>query len=185
MRPNAGELESVRRLGETVPKHKTLQGVANSFADSFASPMNYAQGAFVMSELRSLALAGSTQFTLDLLTENVSAQPLTPRALAGIVWYRRQFPDIVARSNSSMAFVREAVLTVTFSASRDLQIPSSPSEVTCELRIVDDRGRTYIGRKLSWWDSEGPAPMPRAARLTRFVGRLARALVGTFRHSSA
>ena len=168
-----------------MPKHKTLQSVANSFADSFGSPMNRAEGAFVMSELRSSAALGSNEIAVDLLSDKAPEQSLTPSALAGVAWYRRQFPDMVARSNSSMAFVREAILKVTFSPTEQLQTPRRSSEAICEVTIVDDRGKTYIGRKLSWWDFEGPAPMSRTTRFARFLARLAARLLVTFGGSPA
>ena len=148
-----------------MPKHKTLQGVVNSLSDSFASPMNRAEGEFVMSEMLATAYTGANTITVDLLTGRASpTEALTPSSRAGVAWYSKQFADMVVRSNSAMEFVREAVLTVTFPSPNGHPSSLTSAEAVCEVRIVDDRGKIYVGVKRSWWDHEGPAPMPRHLR---------------------
>ncbi len=166
-----------------MPKHKTLKSVANSLADSFGSPMNRAEGEFVMSEILSAAYTGPNAITVDLLSGRASpTDAFGPSVRTGVAWYTQQFADMVVRSNSAIEFVREASLTVTFPASQGHPSGLGPAEAICQVRIVDDRGKIYLGEKRSWWDHEGPAPAPRRARSSQtlrvFWTRITRLFLG-------
>ena len=154
-------------------KHKTLKSVVNSFAESF----NYSDDDFVMGHLLVAARSyDKTVLTVDLLTGD--AQPpelLVPDVEKGVRWYVRQFPDMVVRSNSDMAFVKQATLTVSFDTSvarrRGFLSHQLASPYVCRVQITDDRGRVYEGVKSGWFASDKPQPVTFSSRVKAFFGR--------------
>jgi hypothetical protein len=154
-----------------MPKHKSLKSVVNSLADSFTGPLNYSDDDFVMGHLLTAARSyGKNELSVDLLTGHATpSELLVPDVKKGVEWYVKQFPDMIVRSNSTMAFVKEATLRVSFDTSvalrRGLFSQQFASPYICRVRIVDDRGKVYERIKQGAFASEKVQPVTLAARV--------------------
>jgi hypothetical protein len=144
-----------------MPKHKVLQSVAQSVADSFASLMNYGDDDYVLGHLLNAARAtGRNDLHVNLLTGEAEPVELLVAPVArSVKWYCSDFPGLVARSGSDLSFVQTAKLQVSFNTAisrptKWLHLMESP--YACEVAVTDDRGRVYIGKNVGWWYPERP-----------------------------
>jgi hypothetical protein len=142
--------------------HKTLKSVVRGLAESFTSLMNYVADDYVMGHVVYAAWAsGATGFRVNLLTGATDPSPL-------LVWQVREsvsrlvkwLPDILRRSNSSLAFVREAELEITVDPTTRRRCANGfcESPFSCTVRIVDDRGKVYLYCIQDWWYPEKVPP---------------------------
>jgi hypothetical protein len=159
-----------------MPKRKTLASVANSFAESFVGPLNYSGNDMVVAHLTMAAYrSGRNQLVVNLL--DGSAEPpelMTPEVRKSIERYVHLFPDMVARSNSDIAFVKEAKLTLDlepkiYSAGPMRGEVASP--YCCRVQIVDDRGKMYESVKVGSASPEQFQVRSLFARVKRFFAR--------------
>jgi hypothetical protein len=142
-----------------VASHKTLKSVVRSIAESFTSLMNCGDDDYVMGHVVHASWrTGARELRVNLLTGDTDSSPLlVPEVMSSVASHVKWLPEIVHRSNSSLAFVAEAELVVSVDPSvrrrhGDSEFFESP--FTCTVRIVDDRGKEYLHRISDWWYPE-------------------------------
>ncbi len=145
-----------------MPSHKVLVSVVRGVAESFTSLMNYANSDYVMGHLvRAAWDTGATEIQVDLLTGRVSASPLAVvPVLSSLTRQAHLFPDVVARSGSSMAFIHSAYLRLTVDPAVRRRVAGSgfsESPFTCTVALTDDRQKPYTHSISAWWYPESPA----------------------------
>jgi hypothetical protein len=143
-----------------MPSHKPLKSVSHNFSHSFISLMNYINDDYFLGHL--LKRARTTKLSklhIDVLKSNASPDPLlTKEVSSSIEYWNKWFPTLVESSGSSMDFVKSATMTIEFdlntiklhSSYNDL----SESPYSCEMSIIDDRGKEYKYKHEGWWYSE-------------------------------
>ena len=143
-----------------MPKHKTLQSVVNSFADSFTSPMNYSKEGYVMDLILTTAReTGQTRLSVNLLSGDIEPEEFLREPIISSIAYRcADFPSMVERSGSDPNFVSTAHMTIEFDTQTDRPVSQAhhlkQSPFVCRVTLTDDRGRTYEGVRKDWWYPE-------------------------------
>jgi hypothetical protein len=133
-------------------KYKTLKSVAQSFAHSFASVVNYAGSDYAMCHLiRRAKLTGTKTFRMNLMTRDVGpVELLTPAFLKACDSYCRDFGRLVTANGAALDMVDDARLEILISIGRPT--PPEPKtlhgRVTAVMHIRDDRGKSYVGRSV-------------------------------------
>jgi hypothetical protein len=140
--------------------HKVLKSISHNFSHSLISMMNYIHNDYFLGHLLKKARATKlTKLEIDIL--NNTALPnelLTQPILSSIEYWNKWFPTLVKESGSTMEFVSSAHLTIEFDLeksrpfSNDKTIIENP--FTCEMIIVDDRGKEYKQKHEGWWFPE-------------------------------
>lgn len=166
-----------------MPKHKTLQSVVNSFADSFTSTMNYSDHDYVMGHILTAALeTGKTRLDVDLISGHVEPEELLRDPIVNSIAYRcADFPRLVERSGSDPTFVTTAHMSVEFDIAREQPVAQAPHSKTfpfvCRVSLTDDRGRTYQAvRRDRWYQENMHKPRPHGAARSRLTSRVLRFL---------
>jgi hypothetical protein len=161
-------------------QYKVLRGVANSFAHSFTSLMNYVGNDYVMGHLlRRARETGEAVLNVDLLAGSDSPSALLTSEVAGSVRrYVEWFPKLVIRHKTEMQYVRAARLSVTFELSTRRPVRHAPdleeSPYVCRVEIEDDRGKVWSSEVRDWWYPEPELSSKRRGhtRRTRWISRL-------------
>jgi hypothetical protein len=141
-------------------KHKTLQGVANSFADSFTSLMNYAGNDYVMGHILAASReTGSDTLEVDLISGHIEPEDLCREPIVQSIAYRcADLPNLIERSGSDPAFVTSARMTIAFDIATERPVAGAPhlqqSPFVCTVSVTDDRGKTYEAVRTDWWYPE-------------------------------
>jgi hypothetical protein len=135
---------------------KVLKGVAHNVGSSFTSLMNYAADDYSMGHiLRFARESGKDTLTIDLLNGTGGPDELLKEPISGLPsWYSKMFLRLVESAGSDRNLVQSAKLAVTYdlSCNRPSQIPSEPQTAyTCDVSIVDIRGKDYAARFDGWW----------------------------------
>jgi hypothetical protein len=146
-----------------MPRVKVLKGVAHNVGSSFTSLMNYAVDDYSMGHiLRFARESGIDTLTMDLLNARGAPDRLLQEPLSELPnWYAKMFFRLVESAGSDRTLVRSATLTLTYDLCRRLPspIPDEPqSPYTCEVSIVDVRGKEYAARFDGWWYREKMRP---------------------------
>lgn len=140
-------------------RYKVLKSVVHSLAHSFASVMNYNRDDYVMSHLLRRAEAVSRfELYVDILRERAGPLDLLTRpVLESVHWYCRDFGRLVTNSGAALDMVAEAELRVRVTPGRRAtHTRHGNGRVIATARVVDDRGRVYLGRALETYDYHGP-----------------------------
>lgn len=172
-------------------KHKTLQSVVNSFADSFTSLMNYSGDDYVMGHILTAAReTGKARLDVDLLSGQIEPEDFLRDPIVSSMAYRcADFPKLVERNGSDPAYVATANMTIELDIETEQPVPHArhlrQSPFVCTVALTDDRGRIYQAVRKDWWypeevhnvtstfiprpPSEDPAGL--RSRLLRFLKR--------------
>jgi hypothetical protein len=139
-----------------MPRVKVLKGVAHNVGSSFTSLMNYAADDYSMGHiLRFARESGRDTLTIDLLNGTGTPDGLLKEPISELPsWYSKMFLRLVESAGSDRKLIRSATLTVTYDLlrKRPSPIPSEPqSAYTCDVSIVDNRGKDYAARFDGWW----------------------------------
>jgi hypothetical protein len=140
--------------------HKPLKSVSHNFGHSFISLMNYINDDYFMGHLLKQARKTKcNKLTVDIL-KNL-AEPtllLTDQIRQSIEHWNKWFPTLVESSGSTMYYVSSATMTIEFDLQQTRPYPSDSSitenPFTCEIVIVDDRGKEYKHKHEGWWFPE-------------------------------
>jgi hypothetical protein len=140
--------------------HKPLKSISHNFSHSFISLMNYINDDYLMGHLLKQArLTNLNRLTIDILKNK--AEPLeliTNPIRSSIDHYIRWFPELVRSSGSTMKFITSATMTIEFELDKTRQYSIHKnifeSPYTCELKIIDDRGKEYKHKHAGWWYPE-------------------------------
>lgn len=150
-----------------MPSRKPLRAVAHNIGHSLLS----VGGSYfidntwaVQHVLTAARTAGVTIVTIDLVTGNV-----TPRSAASapvllaVAYLIQHFRDMVNRAGSSVSFVTAATMAINFRLDEKHQgnpphrsfashvVVPEMVPYTCNVEIIDDRGRAYRGSPREWW----------------------------------
>ena len=139
-----------------MPKTKVLRGVAHNVGSSFTSLMNYAEDDYSLGHiLRFARESGIDTLKIDLLTGQGSPASLLKAPVARLPdWYSKMFLRLVQSAGSDRDLIRSATLQLSYDLQRIRQspIPGEPqSPYTCDVLIVDYRGREYEAHFSGWW----------------------------------
>jgi hypothetical protein len=140
--------------------HKRLKDISHNFGHSFISLMNYINDDYFLGHLLKQARKTNiNKLSVDIL-KNV-AEPaglLTTQIIFSIEYWNKWFPTLVERSGSTMDFVSSATMTIEFDLQQTLLHSSDSallqSPFTCEIIIIDDRGKEYKHKHAGWWYPE-------------------------------
>jgi hypothetical protein len=143
-------------MGVHMPRFKVLKSVAHNVGHSFTSLMNYSVDDYSMGHiLRFARKSGQSTLTIDFLTgegrpDTLLRDPISelPRRYTDMFW------NLVTRSGSDRSLVQSASLTLNYDLQRTqptsrAEIPLSP--YTCDIAILDSRGKRYCAHFEGWW----------------------------------
>ena len=130
--------------------HKPLKSVSHNFGHSFISLMNYINDDYFLGHLlKQVKKTKLNRLSVDIL-RNI-AEPtelLTNQIKSSIEYWNKWFPTLVESSGSTMEFDLEK----TRPFPNDNRIIENP--FTCEIIIIDDRGKKYKHKHEGWWFPE-------------------------------
>jgi hypothetical protein len=140
--------------------HKPLKSVSHNFGHSFISLMNYINGDYLLGHLlKRSRKTNITKLTVDILNNKAEPKKLLTNAITtSIKDYCKRFPTLVSESGSTMDYVSSATMTIEFDLNKtrlfsvDKKIIENP--FSCDIVIVDDRGKEYRHRHEGWWFPE-------------------------------
>jgi hypothetical protein len=143
-----------------MPSHKPLKSVSHNFGHSFISLMNYINDDYFLGHLLKQARATNlNRLVVDIL--NNTAKPeelLTEPVRISIDSWNKRFPDLVESSGSTMEFVKQAAMVIEFDLQKQRAYAGNNSLLenpfSCEISIIDDRGKVYKHRHEGWWFPE-------------------------------
>jgi hypothetical protein len=144
------------RLEAGMPKLKVLKGVAHNIGDSFTSLMNYSADDYSLGHiLRFARESGNNTLTIDLLSGQGSPASLLRPPISDLPSsYSKMFLRLVQSSGSDRELIQSATLTLVYDLqrSRPSPIENEPqSPFTCDVCIVDVRGKNYASHVDGWW----------------------------------
>ncbi len=157
-----------------MPKFKVLKGVAHNIGASFTSLTNYSLDDYSMGHiLRFARETGVNTLTIDLLTGQGFPANLLREPLSGLPsWYSQMFFRLVQTSGSSQELVQSALLTLMYDLQLSRPTPYGTelqSPFTCDVSIVDIRGKNYTAHFDGWWYVERMASnMPDVSPVRRW-----------------
>jgi hypothetical protein len=139
-----------------MPKVKVLKGVAHNVGSSFTSLMNYTGDDYSMGHiLRFARESGIDTLTMDLLRGEGHPDSLLKELVSGLPeWYSKMFLRSVQSAGSDRSLIRSGTLKLTYDLHRTRQssISDEPqSPYTCDVSIVDLRGKEYSAHFEGWW----------------------------------
>jgi len=139
-----------------MPRFKVLKGVAHNVGHSFTSLMNYSGDDYSMGHiLRFARKTGSNTLTIDLLTGSGTPASLLKAPISDLPdRYSKMFLHLVKSSGSDRELIQSATLTLIYDLSRSKPSPlvgESLSPYTCNVSIVDVRGKNYTAHFSDWW----------------------------------
>ena len=139
-----------------MPKLKVLRGVAHNIGSSFTSLMNYSDDDYSMGHILRFARdSGNNSLTIDLLTGMGSPKSLLREPISALPdWYSKMFLRLVHSSGSSAELVQSATLNVVYDLQRSKPSPirdEPQSPFSCDVSIVDVRGKNYAAHFDGWW----------------------------------
>lgn len=143
-----------------MPSHKPLKSVSHNFGHSFISLMNYINDDYILGHLLKQArLTNITRLEVDILNSTAEPQELLTTPIRDSIGYWNSwFSKLVIDSGSSMDYVSSASMTIEFDLLTarpcfyDNRILENP--FTCEIKIIDDRGKEYKYKHEGWWFPE-------------------------------
>ena len=140
--------------------HKPLKSVSHNFGHSFISLMNYIGNDYFLGHLLKQARKTNlNRLEVDILKNTASPELLlTGPIRESIQHWNKWFPDLVKSSGSTMEFVSSAIMTIEFDLQKTRLFPSDNRYIenpfTCEIKIIDDRGKEYKYKHEGWWFPE-------------------------------
>jgi hypothetical protein len=125
----------------------------------FTSLTNYSVDDYSMGHI--LRLARETELdilTIDFMTGEGQPAALLRDPISELPrWYSKMFWDLVASSGSDRSLVQSATLTLKYDlqSSRPGALPeATQSPYTCDVSILDVRGKSYSAHFSGWWHVE-------------------------------
>ena len=140
--------------------HKPLKSIAHNFGHSFISLMNWINDDYFLGHLLKQARATNlNRLEVDILAGTAKPRRLITNSIWDSIKHRcNWFPTLVVNSGASMDFVSSAIMIIEFDllTARPSPIYSKLIEApfTCEIRIIDERGKEYNSKHEGWWYPE-------------------------------
>jgi hypothetical protein len=122
--------------------------------------MNWINDDYFLGHLLKQARATNlNRLEVDILTGTAKPGRLTTNSICDSIKHRcNWFPTLVVNSGASMDFVSSAIMIIEFDllTARPSIIYSKLIETpfTCEIRIIDERGKEYNSKHEEWWYPE-------------------------------
>ena len=120
--------------------------------------MNYINDDYFLGHLLKQArLTNLNKLDVDILADTATPEGLLTKPIRESIHnWCKWFPDLVNSSGSTMDFVSKATMTIEFDLKRSLPKQSGhlESPFTCEIKIIDDRGKEYKHVFSDWWYPE-------------------------------
>jgi hypothetical protein len=122
--------------------------------------MNYIENDYFLGHLLKQARKTNlNRLEVDILKNTASPELLlTDTICRSIEYWNKWFPDLVKSSGSTMDFVDSATMTIEFDLLKTRLFPSdnrfTENPFTCEIKIIDDRGKEYKHKHEGWWFPE-------------------------------
>lgn len=144
----------------TMISHKPLKSVSHNFGHSFISLMNYINDDYFLGHLlKESRRTNLSRLEVDILKNSASPEQLLTKPIKDSIGYwSKWFPTLVESSGSTMNFVSSAKMTIEFDLGttrtykKDSRFVENP--FTCEIKIIDDRGKEYKHEHKGWWFPE-------------------------------
>jgi hypothetical protein len=122
--------------------------------------MNYINDDYFLGHLLKQARATKlNRLEIDVLQNKAMPEPLLTTEVSGsIEHWNKWFPTLVESSGSSMEFIKGATMTIEFDLNTTK--PHSThnglmeSPFSCQMSIIDERGKEYKYRHEGWWYPE-------------------------------
>jgi len=136
-------------------RYKVLKSVAHSWVHSFVSVMNYQRDDYVMAHLlRRAEATNCLELRIDVLRGMAGPMELMTRPMIdSIRGYCNDFGRLVTASGAALDMVTEATVTVRCRLGRrGVHLRNGHGNVKATARLVDDRGRAYLGRAEGTYD---------------------------------
>lgn len=143
-----------------MPSHKALKSISHNFSHSFISLMNYLGDDYFLGHLlKEMRNNDLSRLQIDILHNNAEPKALlTKPILDSIAYWNKWFPELVVSSGSSMSFVNSATMIIIFDLRNTRPYPNNSkfteNSFTCEMIIIDDRGKEYRHTHSGWWFPE-------------------------------
>ncbi len=153
-----------------MPRYRVLKGVAHNVGHSFTSLMNYAGDDYVMGHiLRFARRSNRDTLDIDFVTGEAGPAELLATPISDVPSrYIEFFWDQVSRQGSDPSYVISAELRLQYNVGVQRPVQSSPqfleSPYTCDVKVVDIRGKTYTAHFEGWWYPERLDYKPSVAR---------------------
>ncbi len=141
-------------------QYKALKCVAHNIGHSFTSLMNYVGEDYVMGQILWLARStGIDTLGINLVTGEGRPEELLAKPISEVpVWYSKRFWDLVQRHGLDRSYVRTATLVLRYNLKVQRPHATFPqfteSPYTCDVGVVDIRGRNYDAHFEGWWFPE-------------------------------
>ena len=121
--------------------------------------MNYVSDDYFLGHLLKQArLTNLNKLNIDILADTASPKELlTTQIRESIHRWCKWFPDLVQNSGSAMDYISTATMTIEFdlkNARPKFDTGFTESPFTCEIKILDDRGKEYKHVHSGWWYPE-------------------------------
>jgi hypothetical protein len=139
---------------------KTLKSVSHSFGHSMVGMMNYMHDDYFLGHLlKQSRKTNLDKLEIDLLKKSIKPEGLLTVKINTVIERRIEwFPKLVESNDSSMEFIKSALLTIKFDLETTRPYPENPQYIenpyVCEVVIVDDRGKEYRRKQEGWWFPE-------------------------------
>jgi hypothetical protein len=121
--------------------------------------MNYIHDDYFLGHLLKQArLTNLNKLDVDILNGIAEPEGLITKPIRdSIHHWCKWFPTLVVSSGSTMDYVSKATMTIDFDLKisrpyKDTDLSESP--FTCEIKIIDDRGKEYKHVFSDWWFPE-------------------------------
>jgi hypothetical protein len=142
-----------------MPSHKTINSIVNSLTESFTSLMNYSGNDYILGHIVSNAWKTKDNLIeIDFIKKEYTNNKLVNKFVEkSIKGYINGFEDLVERSNSSMAFIINAKMTIEVDGSIKYPIKNGryfESPYKCSTEIIDEKGKRYYFEKKGTWYPE-------------------------------
>jgi hypothetical protein len=122
--------------------------------------MNYINDDYFLGHLLKQARATNiNKLHIDILRNEIFPEQLITTPIRNSIQCRNKwFPSLVESSGSSMEYIKSAVMTIEFdlndTRSNSILHNISENPFSCEMLIIDDRGKEYKYKHEGWWFPE-------------------------------
>lgn len=143
-----------------MPSHKSLKSISHNFGHSFISFMNYINDDYFLGHLlKQVRQTKLNRLEVDILNKTAKPEELLTKPIRDSIGYWNEwFPSLVESSGSTMEFIKAATMVIEFDLQKarpyenDNNFLENP--FSCEIKIIDDRGKEYKHKHEGWWFPE-------------------------------
>ena len=140
-----------------MPSYKVLKNIAHNLGHSFLSLMNYRADDYVVEHIfRTVRAANAPHVRIDVLKATIEPPALRSEIIQeAAVDARAWFEDLAVSQGSSLDYIRSVEIRIDFdfgATQMDQHVPELElAAYDCVVEIVDNRGKSHIGKVPEWW----------------------------------